>query len=61
MGQKAAEMLRLIPGIDLTVIVFNDGYLGQLLPELFECDRWHRVEMNTETQSKAMRHVAFLD
>jgi hypothetical protein len=24
-------------------------------------DRWHRVEMNTETQSKAMRHVAFLD
>jgi len=22
---------------------------------------WHRVEMNTENQSKAMRHVAFLD
>ena len=24
-------------------------------------DGWHRVEMNTETQSRAMRHVAFLD
>ena len=22
---------------------------------------WHRVQMNTETQSRAMRHVAFLD
>ena len=24
-------------------------------------DGWHRVEMNTESKSQAMRHVAFLD
>jgi hypothetical protein len=24
-------------------------------------DGWHRVVMNTETQSRAMAHVAFLD
>lgn len=37
------------------------GWVQHTDHETIRLDPWHQVVMNTETQSRAMRHVAFLD
>lgn len=41
--------------------VFVKGRISHSDHKTIRLQCWHRVEMNTESQSAAMRHVAFLD
>lgn len=42
-------------------LVFVRGKVRHADHKTITLDRWHQVMMNTETQSVAMRHVAFID
>lgn len=41
--------------------VFVRGKIRHADHKTITLDDWHRVLMNTETESVAMRHVAFID
>ena len=43
------------------MVVYVRGRISHSDHATIRLDKWHRVEMNTENQSLAMAHVAFLD